>query len=170
LIAKEFNELIILIAVYIALLEWFQIGVEGEIKEIDDEKNMLRKLGTKIKDNIFSMGRSVIYPWILKLAGLAVAGYIVYKYTWEWYTIITFFVWAILAIIFCIRLTRKRTWDRKNALRDMAVEEIISIFLLSFILIPIIGLLEIVIILLVGIFYFVGMNALLWHTRLAPKV
>jgi len=172
LIAKEFNEIIILIAVYIALLIWFQIGVEGEIKEIeiDDESNMLRKLGTKIKGSTFSMGSSIIYPWILKLAGLAVAGYIVYKYTMEWYTIVTFGVWAILAILFCYRLTRKRIWDRKKALRDMAVEEIISIFLLSFILIPIIGLLEITIILLVGIFYFVGMNALLWHTRLAPKV
>ena len=172
LIAKEFNEIIILIAVYIALLEWFQIGVEGEIKEIeiDDESNMLRKLGTKIEGNTFSMGKAIIYPWVLKLAGLAVTGYIIYKYTLEWYTIVLFVFWAVLALIFCYKLTKKREWNRKKSLRDMAVEEITSLFLLAFILIPIIGLLEVAIILFVAIFYFVGMNALLWDTRLAPKV
>ena len=172
LIANEFNEIIILISIYIALLIWFQIGVEGEIKEIEieNEINMLRKLGTKITGNIFSMGNAIIYPWLLKIAGLAVAGYIVYKHTFEWYTIILFVFWTFLALIFCFMLTRKREWNRKKSLRDMALEEVASLFLLAFILLPIIGLIETAIIIIVAIFYFVGMNTLLWKTRFAPRV
>lgn len=172
LVAKEFNVLIILIALYIILLQWFEIGVEGEIKEIEikDEVNMLTMLGTKCDGKTFSMGISIIYPWALKLAGLTVAGYIVYRYTYELLTVILFAIGALLAIYFCYELTKKRKWDRKKALKDMALEEVITIFLLPLILIPIIGSPEVVIILIVSIFYFVGMNSLLWGTRFAPKV
>jgi len=172
LIAKEFSELIILIALYLALVEWFQIGIEGEIKEIEikDEVNMLQRLGTKIDGNIFSMGKSIIYPWVLKISGLAIAGYLLYKFTYVWLTAILFTIGVILAIYFCYKLTQKREWNRKKSLRYMALEEIVSIFLLPLILIPIIGLLEVFIILLISIVYFVGMNALLWETCFAPKV
>ena len=59
--------MIILIVLYIALAEWFQIGIEGEIKEIEieDEVNMLQRLGTKIDGNIFSDGK----PGISEIAG-----------------------------------------------------------------------------------------------------
>jgi 4-hydroxybenzoate polyprenyltransferase len=172
LVAKEFNELIILIALYIILLQWFEIGVEGEIKEIElkNEINLLTKLGTKFDGNSFDMGKSIIYPWGLKLAGLTVGGYIVYKYTYEITTIVLFALFAFLAIYFCYQLTKKRIWSRKKALRDMALEEIVTIFLLPVILIPIIGVSEVMIILAFAIMYFIGMNSLLWKTRFAPRV
>lgn len=172
LVAKEFDLLIILIALYIIFLQWFEIGVEGEIKEIEikDEVNMLKLLGTKCDGKTFNMGSSIIYPWALKLMGLAIAGYIVYKYTYELLTIILFVIFGILAIYFCYELTKKRKWDRKKAVRDMALEEVMTIFLLPLILIPKIGSLEVIIILVASITYFVGMNALLWGTRFAPRV
>ncbi len=172
LVAKEFNELIILIALYIILLQWFEIGVEGEIKDIElkNEINLLTKLGTKFDGNTFNMGKSIIYPWGLKLAGLAVGGYIVYKFTFNITTVILFALFAFLAIYFCFELTKKRIWNRKKAIIDMALEEIITIFLLPLILIPIIGSKEVIIILVFAIVYFVGMNSLLWKTRFAPRV
>lgn len=172
LVAEEFNELIILIAFYIILLQWFEIGVEGEIKEIElkNEINLLTKLGTKFDGNSFNMGKSIVYPWGLKLAGLAVGGYIVYKYTYELTTIVLFALFAFLAIYFCFQLTKKRIWNRKKALRDMALEEIVTIFLLPVVLIPIIGVTEVMIILAFAILYFIGMNSLLWKTKFAPRV
>jgi hypothetical protein len=172
LVAKQFNELVILIAIYIILLQWFEIGVEGEIKEIEleNEINLLTKLGTKFDGNVFFMGKSIIYPWALKLAGLAVGAYIVYKYTFELTTIVLFSIFAFLAAYFCYELTKHRIWDREKAIRDMALEEIITIYLLPLILIPIIGIQEVLIILLLALLYFVGMNSLLWKTRFAPKV
>jgi 4-hydroxybenzoate polyprenyltransferase len=172
LVAQDFNLLIILVALYIIFLQWFEIGVEGEIKEIEieDEVNMLKLLGTKCDGKTFDMGISIIYPWILKLIGLSIAGYIIYKFTYEPLTIVLFAIFGIMAIYFCYELTKKRKWDRKKAVRDMALEEVMTIFLLPLILIPLVGLLEVVIILVVTIFYFVGMNSLLWETRFAPRV
>lgn len=172
LIAQEFNELIVLVALYIALVEWFQIGIEGEIKEIEikNEVNMLRILGTKIDGNTFTMHKAIIYPWILKIFGLAVAGYILYKYTFELLTLVFYILGVILALYFCFKITRKRKWNRAKSLKCMGLEEVISIFLLPLILIPIIGILEIIIVLSISFVYFVGMNALLWDTSLAPKI
>ena len=172
LVAKEFNELIILIALYIILLQWFEIGVEGEIKEIElkNEINLLTKLGVKFDGNTFEMGKSIIYPWALKLAGLGVGGFIIYKYTYNITTVILFVLFVFLAFYFCFELTKKRIWNRIKAVRDMAFEEIITIFLLPVILIPLIGLKEVIIILVIAFLYFVGMNSLLWKTRFAPRV
>lgn len=172
LIETKFNELIILLAAYIFLLQWFEIGIEGEIKEIEikDEVNMLRILGTKCTDKIFTMGKSVIYPWIIKLAGLGLAGYIVYKYTFTTLTVILFIVFVILALYFCFELTKKRIWNRKKAIRDMALEEVVSIFLIPIILLRLIGPIEVTVIIVISILYFVGMNAFLWKTLFAPKV
>ena len=172
LVATEFGEFIILIALYIFLTEWFEIGIEGEIKEIEirDESNMLRILGTKCDGKTYSMGKSIIYPWLLKLAALGIVGYMLYKFTFNWLTLSLFIVGGALALFFCYELTKKRQWDRKKSLRDMALEEVISIFLLPIILLPIIGSLEVFIIIVISIIYFVGMNAFIWNTRLAPKV
>jgi 4-hydroxybenzoate polyprenyltransferase len=172
LVAKEFNLLIIFIALYIILLQWFEIGVEGEIKEIEikDEVNMLTMLGTKCDGNTFNMGISIIYPWALKLAGLTVAGYIVYRYTYELLTLFLFMIGLVFAIYFCYELTKKRKWDRNKAIKYMALEEVITIFLLPLILLPIIGDIEVVVILTISIIYFISMNKLLWKTWFAPKV
>ena len=116
------------------------------------------------------MGISIVYAWGLKLAGIAVAGYIVYKYTFDPTAIVLFAFFAFLAIYFCFQLTRKRLWNREKALRDMALEEIVTIFLLPVILIPMIGLSEVFIILGLAIVYFIGMNSVLWKTRFAPRV
>jgi 4-hydroxybenzoate polyprenyltransferase len=172
LVAKEFDLLIVLIALYIIFLQWFEIGVEGEIKEIEikDEVNMIRILGTKCDGDTFDMGISIIYPWAIKLSGLAIAGYIIYLYTYELLTISFYAIFGFLALYFCYELTKKRKWNRKKSVRNMALEEVITIFLLPIILIPIIGSLEVFFILIVSISYFTGMNTFLWGTKFAPRV
>jgi 4-hydroxybenzoate polyprenyltransferase len=172
LVETSFNELIILLALYIGLLVWFQSGISGEIKEIEfkDEVSLLQKLGTKCSDGVFDMGKSIIYPWIIKLAGLGIAGYIVFKYSFSILTISLFIVLSILAIYFCYKLTKKRVWNRQKTIKYMSLVEIVSIFMIPLILSPMIGLIETAIIVVISILYFVGMNSFLWKTRFAPKV
>jgi len=172
LISKEITLFIILLALYVFFLQWFEIGIEGEIKEIEikEEKNMLQKLGVKCDGDTFSMGKAIIYPWIIKIIGLGIAGYILYKYTYNYFTLSIYLIIVIFALYFCYELTKKRKWNREKTVRDMAIEEIFSIFIIPLILMPIIGIIEIIIVILVSLLYFVGMNKILWGTYLRPKV
>lgn len=173
--------LVVWMALYVFLLEWFENGVEGSIKELGaKEVNMLKTLGAKLGGFMvspeqgghlyFFPGLARYYGWIIKLAGLGIGFVILINYSLSAVPIVLYLLLAPSAVYFCNEITKHQRWNRKRMIRNFACQEIISIYLLPCILMPIIGYLEAVVLMVVGLIYFVAANTLLWGTRLAPRV
>jgi len=172
LVSDEFTLLLILAAIYISLVEWYQVGVSGEIKdfEIVNEVSLLRHLGAKC-DRVFNLGiKAFVYALAVKLSGILILGIIVFKYNFTFYGIIVFALMSILIIHFALNLTKIQKRDRNKAICNMACEEIASIFALPLILIPIIDTVQALFLILFSLLYFVFMNKINWNTMVRPKV
>ncbi len=172
LVSDEFTLLMILAAIYISLVEWYQVGVSGEIKEIEilDEVSLLRHLGAKC-DVVFNLGvKAFVYALTVKLFGVLILGIIVLRYNFTLYGIIVFALMSLLIIHFALNLTKIQKRDRNKSIRNMACEEIVSIFALPLILIPIIDTVQALFLILFSLLYFVFMNKINWNTLVQPKV
>lgn len=173
LVSDSLSLLVVLCAVYIFLVEWYEIGIAGEIKELEiqDEASFLRYLGARCDYVHFNLGKKAfLYASFVKLAGIAILGVIVYKYNFYLPGILTFLLMGTGMLYFAWKLTRKQKRDRNKAIRYMAAEEILSIFALPLILIPIIDTVATVILIVFSLLYFFVMNKINWDTLLRPKV
>jgi len=170
--SKEIHSLAIWMVVYMFLLEWYENGVEGCIKELQTgEVNMIRFLGGSVINGYFRLSkRAKAYAWGIKLASIGVAAYILCMFCYEGVMLFLFVVLGGLMLFFCDEITKDKVWDRNKALRDFACEEIASIYLLPCILMPIIGYIESVVLMVFGIVYFVTINRVNWGTVLRPQV
>lgn len=172
LIAEKLFMIIILVGLYIFYLEWYEQGVEGYIKEINAEKetNMLRFLGAKC-DSVFNLGlKASIYSWTIKFTGIFLLWLIVSFYNLNLISIIVATVFSFLMFYFAFELTKLQKWDRNKALRNMAIEEIVSIFALLLILIPLIDVIQTIFLVVFSFTYFILLNYINWGSFFAPKV
>lgn len=171
IVAKEITPLMFCLALYVALTMLFEISWEGECKEITaDEANLLRSMGVECDGKTFKSGPAKVYGWGVKLLNLGVGGFILCRYALTPLTAVLFLVLAGLAVYFCHELTKDRVWDRHRTVVHCASEEIVSIYIMPAILIPIIGLVESLLLMIFGILYFTFFNRVLWGTTIGPMV
>jgi hypothetical protein len=173
LMSATVSMVVVLAATYIFFVEWYEISVAGEIKEIEieGEVSLLRNLGARCTFTHFNLGlKALTYSWLVKLAGVALLGTIAFVYNSSIVSTITFVVMSFAMIYFAWRLTRKQKRDRDKSIRYMAAEEIISIFALPLVLIPIIDTVSAVVLIFFSLFYFFFMNKINWNTWIKPKV
>lgn len=173
LVSDSLSLLVILCAIYIFLVEWYEIGIAGEIKEFEiiDEVSLLRYLGARFDYIHFNLRlKAFLYATLVKLAGIAILGAIVFKYNFSSCSVLLFALMALGMMYFAWKLTRKQRRDRNKAVRCMAAEEILSIFALPLILIPIIDTASAVILIVFSLLYFFVMNKINWGTIVRPRV
>jgi hypothetical protein len=173
LVSNSFTPLAVLCASYIFFVEWYEISVSGEIKEAEmmDEVSLLKHLGARCEYTHFNLGlRAFLYASAVKLSGVAILALIVYKYNFYLLGMLTFLLMGAAMIYFAWKLTRKQKRDRNRAIRYMASEEIVSIFALPLVLIPIIDTLQAVVLIFFSMSYFVVNNFLNWGTLVRPRV
>jgi 4-hydroxybenzoate polyprenyltransferase len=173
LMSENINNLIILILIYIFLTEIFEVGIEGDQKEIETntEVNLLKYLGTKTSHNkIFMSLSSKIVAWCIKISNLAVGLYITIYIGLRYETMLLFALFALLVIYFAYKIIHDKEWGRDVKLRYYSFEEISTIFLLLVIIIPYMGLLEAVTLMFFGVVYFIILNKINWGTFFIPRV
>ena len=173
LVSSAVSTVVVLAAAYIFFVEWYEISVSGEIKEleIEDEVSLLRNLGARCTVTHFNLGaKACLYAWLVKLTGVVLLGIIAFVYNTSIISTMTFIVMAFAMVYFAWKLTRKQKRDRNKSIRYMAAEEIISIFALPLILIPIIDTLQALVLIFFSLFYFCFMNFLNWKSILRPQV
>lgn len=173
LMSDRINTLFILVLVYIFLTEIFEVGIEGEQKEIETniEVNLLKYLGTKTSDNkIYMSFSSKIVSWFIKLSNLAIGLYIFIYLGLSYKTLFFVSLFILLAIYFAFKIIHDKEWGRDKKIRYYSFEEISTIFLLLVILVPKIGLLDVVTLMFFGLLYFIILNRVNWGTFFIPKV
>lgn len=173
LASNRFTALVILSSIYIFLVEWYEIGIAGEIKECEmkEEISLLRYLGMTYdeKTNIFDMNKVALYPFAIKIISILLI-LVILSYSCTYSTIFITIAFGSLILVFNFRLTQRQYRDRNKALRDMAIGEILAIFLLPLVLYPLIGLSEVIVLLVFSLAYFVLMNQINWKSWFRPQV
>lgn len=169
--STSFSGVALWLAIYIFLLEWFENGVEGCIKEIEtSEVNMMKSLGGGVKRGVMRLGRKgKAYGWGIKVASLLVMQFILVAYSLSLLPLIAYTVMAPVAIYFCWMILRDQKWERGRMLMAFSCEEIVSIYFPLIVLSPILGELEVLFLALFGVAYFFLVNKALWRVPY-PKV
>jgi len=172
LMSNRLNNLFILVFIYIFLAEVFQTAIEGDQKEIETnvETNLLTYLGTKISnDKIYMSFSSKVVSWFIKLLNLAVSLYIFISIEINIAILFFFVLSMLLSIYFAFKIIHDKEWGRYKKIRYYSFEEMSTVSLLLIILIPYIGLLEVLMIILFGTLYFVIFNKINWGTFFTIK-
>jgi hypothetical protein len=173
IMADKINNLFFLILIYIFLTMIFQVGIEGEQKDIETETevNLLKILGTKISDNkIYMSTSSKIVSWFIKLSILAVGISIFIKVGPSLTSLLLFCLFIVSTIYFSAKIIHEKDWGRDKKLTYYGLSEISTIYLLLSILIPVIGIFEVVTLMFFGVVYFIIFNKINWSTFFYPKV
>lgn len=170
LAAQEFSMFSLMIALYIFLTIWFETSIEGNLKEIQArEENLLVWMGAKCDGKHFHPGRYVIiYGFLIKLAAIYIA-IVLLRGQPLWLGAIAL-IFQIMMIFLALLLMMPQKWNRRTILKYCALEEVLSIYLLCIILLPIIGYLEGLALMIGGIIYFYLFNKVEWGTKLTPMV
>jgi len=171
LAAKEFSDLMFLIALYVFLTIWFQTSIEGNLKEIEaKEANLLVWMGAKCDGRNFEPGYAGVYGLIIKNLSILMALLILIFVGENLWLVATYILFGGAMIVLAVLLTEEREWNRKRTLLYCALEEVFSIYLLCVILLPKIGYLEGLMLMAGGLIYFWLFNRMEWGTRLTPMV
>jgi predicted membrane protein len=169
--ANSLSDIGLLLAVYLALTILFQIGWEGNLKELEfkGEKNLLRTMGARVENGIFYPEQSGWFGWSIKIMSMLLAVYILSLYSSS-ILVIGSILFFILIIILTYKLTTERKWDRNKELAKFGAMEICSIYLMVWLSSPIIGFETAGFLMLFGLIYYIIMNRILWSTVLGPRV
>lgn len=166
LTAKEVNTLIFLVAIYFYFRIHYQIDVAGNLKDIETgEKNSLKRImGAKIENGIFYPCKANVYGWALTFVEIAIGLWIYVRYAFSVWTVPFIIFFMGTGTYFVWRLIKKREWNRNRSLIDMSLAEISFIYALPVILAPLIGYLEVFVLLVFGVLWFFCMNKFLWNS------
>jgi len=162
-----------LITLYIVTQMVFQIGFEGELKEIEHptEPNLLKRLGARFEGNYLRIGLKNDLVWTLvKAIHYGTGAYIGYGLSGLSLSYAIGFFLLVAAVFNYLSLTEFRKWDRDKELTKCAIQEILTIFALPVFLSPLIGYLPVLILLVYAITWFVLFNRWVWRTVLRPQV
>lgn len=162
--AASMTALAALIFAYWMLRIWFQIDISGNIKEIRTiEKSIIKRLGAGVRDGVFVPGRMPFYAWALTAAEIAVGLWIYLKYAFTLWTLPLILLLMGVGVYFGRELVKEREWRREKSLLHMSIVEIAFIYALPTALMPIIGYVEVLTLMVLGVIYFFGINKLLWR-------
>ena len=163
----------IVIWAYLMFQIFYQIMIEGDLKDIDmDEASLLKSLGVSAENGKFKasvLARTVSLT--LKVSGIALLFLAVWvlEATIDYYVVAGVFGAAIL--IFDHLLMGVKEWDHSKVLKRMSMMEVISTFALAVAIAPEIGgWIPAIAIMVFNMVYFVLMNRFLWGTIVKPRV
>lgn len=164
---------------YIFLTELFEIGYEGNLKELPvagkvEEENLLHRMGARIYIETrvvgqhgiygpeyvtkFTPGSAPIFSWFTKMGAWTLAATLAVSRVdlSLWWLAMGVPLTSLLVV-----LNEERVFERAKELRTMSIMEVISIYLPIPCLVswPVAGVL-----MLVGVLYFFGVNKLIWGT------
>jgi len=155
----------------VAFIQLFEIGVEGNLKELPaaglvERRNWLNVLGGKYENGKFKSSLGVfLYGFIVKALGLSFGWTIIsMNFTFArgiWGALLTPLIWYLFN-----KLISTRVYNRKNELINMSLMEIASIF---FVIPILLDWITASILMTSAIIYFFIMNLWLWKMP-APKV
>ena len=155
-------------ALYIMFTILFQISWSGYLKEIEVEEqaNMLRRLGARVEDGWFRAPVGAkLWGIGIKLGNVVTGCYLISLLPFWMQVVPAVLLGLVIAMLFL--LVEDRRWDRSRELRNMSLMEIFTIYAGMFMVMPI---QEAAVLALFGIAWFTLMNRLLWSTRLIPRV
>ena len=166
--ASEFNQFIIIYSIFIFLTIWYEISVEGDLKDLEVPQDlMMRRLGCKVHDGkLIRTKKAILYASFVKFTSIGLIIWLELNHLLVLILSIPFF---ILMIYFHISLF-KTEYHRNNVLRYCALEEISSIYLGVLASSIYLGFIIPFIIMIIGILYFVMMNKINWGTIIRPQV
>lgn len=183
IVKPETTVLFLLVMAYVWFRIHFQISVSGRLKEIgvEDEANELRWLGAIVKRSdddpeiaTFTPGWAGFYAYALSLlqflTGLAIAGHLYYGngidiVSAEGVALGLYTILGVIGLGLTERMMRPQMWNRENHLKQMSYIEILFIFALVLLVAPVIGYLEVIVLLSVSLAWFAVMNRYLWDTE-----
>lgn len=173
---------------YVMFRIWVQIDLEGNLKDMEaPENNMLENMGAKVEEEvieeehkgitfktvgkIFKPGYAMAYGTSLTVIEFMLGVFLLFKMTVLMLRpaiVITVSVistsFLMVGVVLTLGLLTEHQWDRERDLRLMGICEILFIYALVIITMPLIGYLEGIILLIFGVIWFFGMNKLLWGT------
>lgn len=184
LAATGFNYVVVHAIAFTFLLVAYQIGVSGEVKDLDtksDEKNFLKYLGGEVKEikyNTYSIylyqpGVKVFVFALMIKVGMVFVVLNLFKYVDSGFNFI--YHVPVLALMFAnlfasAILVGNLTWDHDRVLRFCAYEAITNIFLGLIMISPFIGYIEAYTLIIASLLYYVVLNRIIWNTTVTPRV
>lgn len=168
----------LLATIYFFVQIMYQILIEGDLKDLGrNEATMLDILGIKLENNrIIVPFNARILGFLLKMANIGIGFYIIHMLGGDIKSVILGLIFAIFIIYYDHKLLSTRIFDHRQCLRDMAFMEVICVFFMVIVFIPIYspsityaygGATTII---LIDLLYFVLMNRYLWGTMVMPRV
>ncbi len=154
----------------------YQILIEGDIKDLQvKEASLLKRMGVRLKGGVLKVPLRVqLMGLSLKASSLLLALLIWHLLEDSLSALPLLLLFSSLALLFHFRLLKNGPFDHEGALKDMALEEVSSTFLLLSALSPLyhptLGPLLALLLVLLSLSYFAIMNRFLWGTSLTPKV
>jgi hypothetical protein len=162
---------------YVFFVILFQIGWSGCLKELEvkERSNILVKMGAQVTvdqdfprdttEKHFSPGLSWVFGWFVKGFNL-LFGMLLLWQNYSLVRVVIYCVFDVLIITSLYKLTKPRVYNRDKELLKMSLMEILSIYLVPWLMLDP---LTVVILEVIGVIYFFGVNLWLWKMP-APKV
>jgi len=150
----------------------FQISWSGHLKELElrERSNILTRMGARVDvtwkgEKLFVPGKAWIYAWFIKGFNVILGGLLCFYN----FTLVRLAYWVLLAsstLLYLHKLTKPRVYRRSRELLSMSIMEILTIYTPIPLVLP---WLDAIILMIIGVIYFFGMNKLLWKVSY-PKV
>ena len=151
---------------YVFFLILFQIAYEGHLKELEikEKSNILVKMGAQVTtangEKHFTPGKAWIFAWLVKGFNL-LFGFLLLVQNYSIVGLGAFIILCPLIITRLYKLTKPRPYVRKKELLSMSVMEILTIYLVPWLLLDP---LTVIILEVFGVICFYSINKLIWAT------
>jgi len=158
-----------LLLAYFFMTILFQISWSGHLKELElkERSNILVKMGAKVENGKFTPGYSMVYGGVIKFVNVPVLGAFMLLEKFDITRLIWLSVLVLLVAHYLFKLIKPRLYVREKELRNMSVQEILTIYAPIPLVLP---WLEAIILMLFGVIYFLVANRLLWGVASHPRV
>jgi len=151
---------------YVSCTILFQIAYSGFVKELEikERSNLLVNMGARVDAENglkrFVPGKSWIFAWFVKGLNLLFGALLLL----ENFSMVGLVMFALLSVVILHRLhqlTKPRPYIRNKELLSMSVMEILTIYLVPWLMLDPV---TTIILEVIGVAYFFGINKLIWTT------
>jgi 4-hydroxybenzoate polyprenyltransferase len=165
---------ILFVTEYTLVLMFYQIAVEGNLKDINvNQANILIALGTKVENGVIrhSLSSKVFMAKLVALKFIIM--FIFIWFTIDMWNIIQACIFSLLMVILLsesYELGKDQTYDNTTIVRNCALTEIFTYLLLATCLEFIMGWAWYVFLLVYPVAWFIVWNRITWGTTIRPRV
>jgi 4-hydroxybenzoate polyprenyltransferase len=160
------NWMACLLFLYTFLLAAFQIGYEGSMKDMQSDRTNLGKLlGARVEGGYFHPSWALPTGVALRVAMLFVSLLIA-----EGLSFYSTAVLGFLMVLLSALLLRRRRWNHRRVLKELAINEITMYFVLLSSFSWLIGLAATATLVVTMVLWFLAWNRFYWGTAITPVV